>query len=710
MKKLFLTAVAIAGFACASQASLILSNSFSYPDGPLVTVSAGSPLGVWTTHSGTSGQIDVASGMITLTVPDSEDVSTVLTNAAFPTAISNGTIYASFDINVSVAPSTPVYFGHFRGIGTGDFRGRVFLNSGSSATKVQVGVVNGSSSAAVYVPIELDLNATYKVVIKFVDGGLATVWLDPNSEDNTANRAVGTDVASNTYAGAYYWCWRQTSSMGTFTLDNLMVGTTFADVALSGGAPSISPIPRQTIAANSTTGPLSFTVSDVETPVASLTVAGYSDNTALIPNNPANIAFAGTDANRTVTITPAAGQQGSANVAIVVTDSSSLMATSIVSVVVGAPTIASIATQTTPVGTPFAAVAISVNDTETPNALTVTATSSNPALIQDSKLTITGTGTSRSLQITPESGVTGISTITVTVSDGIQSASTTFTAAVSPKLGVILADKFDYPDGLLSAGSGYQWLTYSPASPSNDCFVASGKLLLAQTNSDDVHMFYSNGVSFAVNSGAVLYSKFTLNYSMLPSTSDGGYFAFFKEAGTSQFRARVFAQTNNAAAGKFRLAISNGGFSQQRYPMDLSLGTDYVVVTRFNTVSGIATLWVNPRSESSQSVSGIDYAPGTELFTYAFRQDGKGGTMGALSVDDLVVGTSFSDVLTELPPLTPIPLNIALSGSNVVLTWSDPAFKLQSADSLAGTWTTLDVSTGYTTPATGTKFYRLRSQ
>jgi hypothetical protein len=44
--------------------------------------------------------------------------------------------------------------------------------------------------------------------------------------------------------------------------------------------------------------------------VGSLTVSGSSNNTTLVPN--ANIVFGGSRANRTVTVTPAANQTGSA--------------------------------------------------------------------------------------------------------------------------------------------------------------------------------------------------------------------------------------------------------------------------------------------------------------------------------------------------------------------------------------------------------------
>lgn len=57
-----------------------------------------------------------------------------------------------------------------------------------------------------------------------------------------------------------------------------------------------------------------------------------------------------------------------------------------------------------------------VNDAETPNSLTVSAISSNTAVVTNANLAITGTDTSRNLKITP-TGV-GYSDITVNVSDG----------------------------------------------------------------------------------------------------------------------------------------------------------------------------------------------------------------------------------------------------------------------------------------------------
>ena len=65
-------------------------------------------------------------------------------------------------------------------------------------------------------------------------------------------------------------------------------------------------------------GPIAFTVGDVDTAAASLTLAGVSSNPALLPD--ANIVFGGSGANRTVTLTPLAGQIGISTVTVTVTD------------------------------------------------------------------------------------------------------------------------------------------------------------------------------------------------------------------------------------------------------------------------------------------------------------------------------------------------------------------------------------------------------
>ncbi len=73
-----------------------------------------------------------------------------------------------------------------------------------------------------------------------------------------------------------------------------------------------------------------------------------------------------------------------------------------------------------------------VADGETPNTLTVTASSSNASLVPNdsANLSTSGGGTARALNITPAPGQSGQTTITVTVSDGSLSAQDTFVLTV----------------------------------------------------------------------------------------------------------------------------------------------------------------------------------------------------------------------------------------------------------------------------------------
>jgi VCBS repeat-containing protein len=83
-------------------------------------------------------------------------------------------------------------------------------------------------------------------------------------------------------------------------------------------APTISDITNQTTNEDTPTGAIDFAIGDAETAAGSLTVTGSSSNQALVPD--ANIVFGGSGANRTVIITPAANQNGSATITITVSD------------------------------------------------------------------------------------------------------------------------------------------------------------------------------------------------------------------------------------------------------------------------------------------------------------------------------------------------------------------------------------------------------
>src|SRR5439155_3185712 len=75
---------------------------------------------------------------------------------------------------------------------------------------------------------------------------------------------------------------------------------------MAGSAPTISGLTNLSIAVNSNTGPLPFTIGDNTTPATNLVVTGASSNTNLVPQS--GIVFSGSGSNRFVTVTPAANQ------------------------------------------------------------------------------------------------------------------------------------------------------------------------------------------------------------------------------------------------------------------------------------------------------------------------------------------------------------------------------------------------------------------
>jgi subtilisin-like proprotein convertase family protein len=83
-------------------------------------------------------------------------------------------------------------------------------------------------------------------------------------------------------------------------------------------APTISAIANQTTGPGAAVGPISFIVGDAQTAAGSLIVTGSSSNPTLLPAG--NIVFGGSGANRTVTLTPVAGQTGTTTIMVTVSD------------------------------------------------------------------------------------------------------------------------------------------------------------------------------------------------------------------------------------------------------------------------------------------------------------------------------------------------------------------------------------------------------
>ncbi len=96
------------------------------------------------------------------------------------------------------------------------------------------------------------------------------------------------------------------------------VATVAITVTAVNNPPTISDVPNQLTSPGTAVGPVPFAIEDEETPADALTLSTASSDTALVPVG--NIVFGGSGANRTVTVTPAAGMTGYATITITVDD------------------------------------------------------------------------------------------------------------------------------------------------------------------------------------------------------------------------------------------------------------------------------------------------------------------------------------------------------------------------------------------------------
>lgn len=708
-----LTLVLALGTGLAAHAERLLNEPFDYTDGALTSVAPD----LWKLHSGTASQLDVTGGVLNVTGSESEDANRSFTG----TGLTSGTLFASFDVTLTALPSTSGgYFFHFKdtvdsGANTA-FIGRVFAQTANAATdKFRVAVSFGAGTAVpVQVEKDLDLNTAYRLVIRLNFASTnATLWVNPATESATSDRAVSTDTRG-VGLGMSQVAFRQASGIGTLKVDNLLVGTRFADVAEGGDAtqnpPVVASIPDQKSAAGAPVGPLSFTVADGETDVAQLTLSGASSDTTLLPDNA--ITFGGSGADRTVSLQPAAGRQGRTTVTVTARDSDGNTASRAFTLIVGEPSISGLRDLIADAGTAFS-LPFTVSDAEG-DPLQVSVTSSNPDVL--AFVAVEGNGTTRTIRGNPDVGISGLSRITVVVSDGANSITNGFNVTVAKKLGVILEEPFTYPDETALSLTGI-WL---PHSGTNDgpVIVRGGKALLmtTSTNREDVNITY-NSPTVRIADGVVLFARLDVTFTSVPTGANGGYFAHFLGTAGGSFRGRLFAGRRGLTGDQFQIGLANNAANASAWhPAVVSVGQPLTLLVRYNVSTGASTLWVNPLNEGSPSVDGSDSPFPSDMVAFALRQD---SGFGALEIDLLKIGTAYSDVLTPVV-IQDYSLQAGLE-PNGSARFTFPAaalpsgFVLEASDSPVGGWqpapaptVTGDTAALVVSPAAARQFYRLR--
>ena len=205
-------------------------------------------------------------------------------------------------------------------------------------------------------------------------------------------------------------------------------------VAGNNTAPTISTIANRATPEDTATSAIGFTVGDVQTAAANLTVTATSSNGTVVANTSAALALGGAGASRTLVITPQANVSGTSAITVTVSDGTLTASSTFqlaVTAVNDAPEISPIAPQVTDEDQAVA-VPFTVWDVESPaGSLTVQATSSNPTLVAASDIGQGGSGGSRIVTLTPRPNESGVTTITLTVGDGMTTTQRTFTLTVS---------------------------------------------------------------------------------------------------------------------------------------------------------------------------------------------------------------------------------------------------------------------------------------
>jgi YVTN family beta-propeller protein/autotransporter-associated beta strand protein len=217
---------------------------------------------------------------------------------------------------------------------------------------------------------------------------------------------------------------------GPYTFRITYLGGDGNDVELIyDAAPTVTGLGPLTIDEDAGLQSIPFSILDdfVLDPSALITSAA-SMNQALLPN--ANIGIAGIGSTRALQFTTAPNASGTVEIRLTASDGLSSRTVAFmltVNPVNDAPTISPVAPQSIPENMPLDPVTFTVDDVESDAAsLTVTATSSNPSVVPDANLIVGGSGATRTIAVAPVIGVRGETTVTLTVSDGQRSSSTTF--------------------------------------------------------------------------------------------------------------------------------------------------------------------------------------------------------------------------------------------------------------------------------------------
>jgi hypothetical protein len=291
--------------------------------------------------------------------------------------------------------------------------------------------------------------------------------------------------------------------------------------------------------------------------------------------------------------------------------------------------------------------------------LTVTASiaSYSASLLESVTLDSDASGTNHTVTVTPVAGADGVGVVTLRVSDGDYTVTTSFVVAILPTTHTVLNEHFDYPlnTSILNSSPGY-WTRRNSTAQSINFRTSSSDAqawIRPRSAADDVAVPLA-GRPYVPGSGTVLYTMFKaqwIDVGDIPAVgnSSGAFILLANNAtATANQMMRVATTTNGLPEGSFRLRLSNGTDTYTEYThMDLGLWAVYDIVVRYDVDTATSTLWINGVSEASPGVSATDNQQIINVSHLAIRQE---PDMGNIYLDDLkVIAMKKPNILSLTP-------------------------------------------------------------
>ena len=438
-------------------------------------------------------------------------------------------------------------------------------------------------------------------------------------------------------------------------------------------APTISAIADQTIAQDTATDPIPFTVGDDVTPVDDLAVSAGSSNTSLLPEG--GIELGGGGASRSVTLTPSSGQSGTATVTLTVTDGGGKSASTSFTLNVTAPPV-----PTAIVITPAGAV-VTVATNQQFSAVLVDQFN-QPFDPQPSfAWGVSGGGTIDGAGLFSAGNTPGL--YEVTASAGLISTTIPFSVSTAPPANVIIGTGFEgYPDsgavagtaapavgdvGIATdtwAGTNWAWqgsgLSYTDANGAID----GGSRALDYTGSD--YQFRQVNVSPVAPFTGTVYIRFLAKLDALPTGTKISGVQFVINNNTSNNNNNFFpgfgilaggsSVTNGSNANQFFAAVNSTGLTGTptvQFGGAVNAGVNLLVgrmvwdagLAKFSTLD----VWANPLAadhgtpDATLDISSLNIASLAEIVI-------RGGATSAgprMVADELVIATGWAAVVPQ---------------------------------------------------------------